>query len=234
MICPEGYTLASQLRVVTMQYALEEVPIIRGVEDTRSVISEREDMRAEIEARALDTVFACVGCKPYISDGTTVLKVDPDVIFTRVLQGRATRRDYLRNATSRYTFVDMYLWVIDVKGAAAREAKFGFSFGKGPMVAERLATLERYQGWSICFKSGEIPADIKTLKEWITNADDHSPARVGRPSTKADVLEAYARVFPSGHGSLSWKETVRRLEPLLRTPTSPSTLRRALGERDQP
>lgn len=94
--------------------------------------------------------------------------------------------------------------------------------------------IKKFGGWAFCLPEGSISKEWKDhleLKKGATfDVGTAIQRRVGRPGKQEQALGIYRQVFPDGHGNLSWKEAlikINQVDPDVRI----DTLKRALGKK---
>ena len=100
-----------------------------------------------------------------------------------------------------------------------------------PYVSKVCAALQPLQGWSVCFKEDECEISIPALMALHHSQHENFPSN-GRPRLQERAYETYKRLYPYGHGKLTWKEVILELERN-GCSVSPDTLKRAISSNSE-
>jgi hypothetical protein len=105
---------------------------------------------------------------------------------------------------------------------------------------ERVELLSRsfaqIDGAFLCIREADTPAGPEKIYQWYAlGADDEVEysALGGRQRKQEGVLEAYYRVFPTGHTGHSWKTVAKRVAESAGLKFHVDTLKRALGKKGE-
>lgn len=98
-----------------------------------------------------------------------------------------------------------------------------------------ISDFEELNGWVVCYPDSEVNTSISYfLQLWenfLQHGDDTTP-RIGRPRVQEFAVQAYKRLFPTGHAGLSWKEVISKIEAT-GVNVSSKTLQRALSKSEE-
>lgn len=137
------------------------------------------------------------------------------------------------NPLSRFLFVDLYTGTISV--SKRREWLTAEEERTGDDLASLASALSPLDGWSICFKIGDIPASVDELLRRLDVSlprlnlgGQQNSTRRGRPQKVPKIAEAYLSKFPDGHGQMQREEVRRVIKPIVGEHFSLDTLDRAI------
>lgn len=83
-----------------------------------------------------------------------------------------------------------------------------------------------FNGWSLAFLDSDFPKRPE-LKQ-ICGDQTVAQSAGGRPRKQEELKQAYASIYPDGHGTVDWKTVLRQVEKVAGLQSSISTLKRAL------
>ncbi|KCZ97523.1 hypothetical protein HPO_14326, partial [Hyphomonas polymorpha PS728] len=106
-------------------------------------------------------------------------------------------------------------------------------------VCEHAKNLAQYQGWFVVTPEPQVTRNWDSYWAGIAQRelrkDDAALGRtsndlgkVGRPRKQEDVAAIYGKLFPNGHGTLSYKEILKQIEQTTGLSASVDTLKRAI------
>lgn len=105
-------------------------------------------------------------------------------------------------------YIDIYLGVIDLKGAAKRFEGRIDSVSVKSWTEDVLSVFAHLDGWSVCLLKSEVDISSEALtKLW----NPHQPQKIstaGRPRIAPDAARRYRSLYPNGHEAAgkTWKE----------------------------
>lgn len=240
MICPSGYSLPYEIQRKINKFTTEEIPH-KEDENTGQVHFTKAHQRYMLGLRTFDLLLQYGNLRPHVFASTgSLFRMHPKILFSKNCSLMITLYDdatYNELATGRFIFVDQDFWTVETLNAENR-LQAGALATDGSLMPDDIEprfgcqrrALEKFQGWSICFESDEIPETSQELRDFVKPYEEkRTSQRVGRPPVQAQLLMHYHRLFPYGHKGSPWKVVLAAIVSDGGPPATSATLRQALA-----
>jgi hypothetical protein len=244
MFCPEDCVHIHEIVASCEDAAIEVEPYVAGSEwifdenkepiYKKSTGARRQIVRNMMLRYFLDRYeYHALACSPA---GLT-LRLSPaatsPIFFNNVGGDRESLFDNKRYADhgDKFLFIDTMSGTIDPVGTEHRLARSVEKPQLGLWERSVRDALLPLQGWSVCFRRSEVDFSKPNLLEHWANIGWNLLNTGKSAALRQRAQAAYKREFPSGHGDLTMKEVLRRLEKY-GVNASPDTMRRAIGLRE--